>query len=383
MGVAFRIAAAVLLCSAPVVAPAQQRSPAEVSITSVSPEQAESIDDLIRREMNARHIAGAALAVTHRGRVLYAQGYGLADVSAGTPVKPETRFLVASITKMFTAVATMMLGQDGKLSLDAPAGEMLPDLPEAWRKVTPRQLLTHTAGVPSYSRFGTLQCPRMKAEADYAAPDVIHEVACLPLEFVPGSDFSYSDTGYHLLGLLIEQASGRTYEAFLRERILLPLGMHNTRLMKRPDEADDRAVGYRWEAGKFHTGPRLYPMVEMSTGGLTSNVFDLARFDAALTGDKLLPQQVLHRMWMPSGVGSARYGMGFAALPIGERQQVGHTGGGPAASTSFARFNNGDLTVILLTNTGQPPLSIQSIVGPVADIVSGPPFDGGGPGERG
>lgn len=138
--------------------------------------------------------------------------------------------------------------------------------------------------------------------------------------------------------------------------------------MKRPDEADDRAVGYRWEGGKLEKEPRLYPMVEMSTNGLTSNVFDLAHFDAALSGDKLLPLQALHRMWRPVGVGSAKYGIGFATRPIGERQQVGHTRGGPAASTSFARFSNGDLTVILLTNTAQPPLSIQSIV-PVADIV--------------
>lgn len=336
---------------------------------SLRPEQVQAIDSLMRQEMQKRNIVGAALGVVRNGRVLHGQGYGFADLERGLPAKSDTRFMIASMTKMFVASATMLLAQDGKLSLDQAIGSILTTIPEEWRGVSVRQLLTHTSGIPSFTAFDSFPCPPKKAEAEYVMGDVLQEVACLPLDFSPGSDFGYSETNYHLLAMLVEQASGGRYEEFMLTRVLRPIGMHHTAFMKAPEQPDRRAVGHNLVEGKVRRAPDLYPMVEL---GLVSNVGDLARFDEALAKGKLIPRPVLEKMWTPAGIGNASYGMGFSTRPIDGRRQVGHTGGGPAAATSFARFIDDDLTVILLTNTSQPPTSIQTLVDAVADAVLDP-----------
>ncbi len=335
----------------------------------IRPARAATIDSLITQEMAKRRIAGLSLAVLSNGNVLFARGYGHADVESGRPVTPQTPFLIASQTKMFTAVAVMMLVEQRRLDLDDRLETLLDVVPPGWGKVTVRQLLNHTSGVPGFASFETPPCGRSKPEADYVATDVLSEVSCLPLAFVPGTDWSYSDTGYHLLGLIIKQASGQTYEQFLSQQIFTPLRMTETRLMAPPGERDGRAVGYRWRDGRFEAAAPLYPLIEMSTGGLVSTVLDLARFDAALASGALLPEETLERMWKPTGIGSALYGMGFAVRPVAGMRQVGHTGGGPGAATSFARFTDHGITVIALTNTAQPPQTIQEIVGQVAETV--------------
>lgn len=324
-----------------------------------------SIDGFISEEMEARHIPGLALAIAVDGRIHYAKGYGLADLERREPVRVDTPFLVASITKMFTATATMLLVQDGKLRLDAPIGEHLGDLPALWRPVTPRQLLAHTAGLSSFTAHEKAPCGSRPEESEYTQPDVLAEVACLPLDFEPGSDWSYSDTGYFVLGLLIEKVSGLSYEEFLRRSIFKPLGMASTRLL---GDGDGRATGYSWDGARLERGPVLSPVVEGPSGGLVSTALDLAKFDGALARGELLPLPVLETMWQPAPVGTARYGLGFGLRPVGGRRQVGHTGGGPAAATSFARFLDDGFTVIVLANANQPQGKIQEIVAGVANL---------------
>lgn len=317
--------------------------------------------------MEARHIPGLALAIVVDGRIHYAKGYGLADLERRQPAREDTPFLVASITKMFTATATMLLVQDGSIRLDAPVGDYLGDIPALWRPVTPRQLLNHTAGLNSYSAHEVAPCGSRPDDDSYTQQDVIAEVACLPLDFEPGGDWSYSDTGYFVLGLLIEKVSGLAYEEFLRRRILTPLGMGATRLMGKIGVDDGRATGYSWTGELLERGPVLSPVVEGPVGGLVSTVRDLAKFDGALARGDLLPLSVLETMWRPVEVGTARYGLGFGLRPVGGRRQVGHTGGGPAAATSFARFLDDGFTIIVLTNANQPQGKIQELVAGVAD----------------
>lgn len=328
-----------------------------------------SIDRFISEEMERRQIPGLALAVVADGRIDFAKGYGFADLELREPVRGDTPFLVASITKMFTAVATMMLVEDGKIRLDAPAGDYLEDLPAHWRPVTVRQLLSHTAGLNSFSEHEVAPCGAGPDESAYTQQDLIAEVACLPLDFEPGTDWAYSDTGYFVLGLLIERASGLPYEDFLRRRIFAPLGMTSTRLMGPAGVEDDRATGYARVDGRLERGPDLSPVVEGPSGGLVSTVIDLAKFDGALASGELLPSSVLDTMWQPVPVGKARYGLGFGLRPVGGRRQVGHTGGGPAAATSFARFLDDGFTVIVLTNASQSPGTIQELVAGIADVI--------------
>lgn len=204
--------------------------------------------------MAKRHIAGMAVAVVSNGRVRYAKGYGFADIERGVRVEKNTPFLIASQTKMFTAVGTMLLVQDGKVKLDAPVGQYVDDLPAHWRRATIRQLLGHTSGINSFTTHGTPPCGRTAEESDYTQQHVIAEVACLPLDFEPGTDWSYGDTNYFVLGLLVERVSGLTYEQYLKKRILRPLGMHSTRLMGAIGVNDGRAVGYRWDGKVFVRG---------------------------------------------------------------------------------------------------------------------------------
>jgi CubicO group peptidase (beta-lactamase class C family) len=325
-----------------------------------------SIDGYIADEMARRHISGLALAVIQDGRLFYAKGYGFADLDLREPVREDTPFLIASITKMFTATATMMLVRDGKLRLDDAAGDYLDNIPAHWRPLTVRQLLSHTSGLDSHTSSDAGACGPRPEESKYTKQDVVAEIACLPLKFAPGSDWFYSDTGYFVLGLLIERVSGLAYEEFLRREVFMPLGMSSTRLIGPIGARDGRATGYSFVNGRYQRGPSLSPVVEGASGGLVSNVVDLAKFDRALARGDLLPASTLAKMWEPVVSEKARYGLGFGLRPVGGRRQAGHTGGGPSAATSFARFLDDGLTVIVLTNTGQPPGTIQDLVGGIA-----------------
>lgn len=332
-----------------------------------------TVDSLIRVEMSTRHLPGLVLAVVRDGEIVLARGYGLADIERSIPATDETRFQIASITKSFTALATMQLVEQGRVALDAPVGRYLPQLPEAWRAVTVRQLLAHTSGIPSISAFERPPCPTPKAQANYAMGDVLAEVACLPLEFQPGERWAYGDTNYYLLGLLIAAVTGMSYEAYLTHGMLAPLGMTATRLQRRTPEADV-ARGYRWQAGRFDVASSLDPIVDEANGALVSTVRDLARLDAALYGEQVLPQRTLATMWTPAQTreGPAPYGLGFGLTPFRGKRRVGHTGGAPGSSTAISRFLDERLTVILLSNGEQSPGKVQDLAHAVAALFLKP-----------
>ncbi|MBL0889830.1 MAG: beta-lactamase family protein [Gemmatimonadaceae bacterium] len=332
-----------------------------------------TVDSLIRVEMSTRRLPGLALAVVRDGQVVFARGYGFADIERQAPVSVETRFQIASITKSFTALATMQLVEQGRVAMDDQVGRYLPQLPEAWHAVTVRQLLAHTSGIPSISAFERPPCPTTKSQADYVLGDVLAEVACLPLAFPPGERWEYGDTNYYLLGLLIAAVSGMSYEAFLSQGILTPLGMTATRLQRRTPEADV-AQGYRWQSGRFEAAPSLDPIVDEANGALVSTVRDLARLDAALYGEQLLPRRTLATMWTPAETreGLAPYGLGFGLTPFRGKRRVGHTGGAPGSSTAISRFPDERLTVILLSNGEQPPGKVLELAHAVAALFLTP-----------
>lgn len=365
-----RITAQSLLVSAVVLgglhAQAQAQSPARQP-------QAPVVDSLIRAEMTARHLPGVALAVVRDGQVVLARGYGVADIGRGTPVTPDTPFQIASITKSFTALATMQLVEQGRVSLDASIDRYLPTLPAAWRAVSVRQLLAHTSGIPSISAFERPPCPVVKTQSAYVVGDVLAEVACLPLEFSPGARWQYGDTNYYVLGLLIAAVSGMSFEAFLMQGMLEPLGMTSTRLQRRTPEPDV-ARGYGWKAGRFELAPPLDPIVDEANGALVSTVRDLARWDAALYGAQVLPQRTLAAMWTPSPTreGPAPYGLGFGLTPFQGRRRVGHTGGAPGSSTAISRFLDDRLTVIVLSNGEQPAGKVLELANAVAVLFLAP-----------
>ena len=204
--------------------------------------RADPIDDYVAGELAKHHVPGIAIAVVKDGKPVKVKGYGLADVEHGVPVTADTVFQLASVTKQFTAAAVMLLVEDGKLSLEDAVSKHVDDLPEAWRKVTVRQLLNHTSGIPNYTSSPDYE--RMSFD-DVKPEDVFKLVRDKPLEFEPGARHAYSNTGYYLLGMVIGHAGGKPYGQFVAERIFRPLGMDRSRLNDLKAEIADRRWGTR------------------------------------------------------------------------------------------------------------------------------------------
>jgi D-alanyl-D-alanine carboxypeptidase len=334
--------------------------------------QTEKVDAYVREKMAVLHIPGLSLAVVRDGKVVLAKGYGTANLELSVPATENTVYHLASITKTFTAMAAMMLVEEGKILLEDPISKHLLDLPKAWRPVTVRQLLNHTSGISSFTNHQKIPCPVGKSERDYMRADVLKEVACLPLEFVPGERWAYGDTGYHLLGMLIEKVTGADYEQFLRARIFSPLEMRNTRLNSYTELLPHRANGYSLRDDKFHNAP-LLPPFEFANAGIVSTVLDMAKLDAALGTEKLLKRATLEQMWTNARLNSGEivtpYGLGFGLTPYRGRKRIGHSGGGGMGfSTAFTRFSEEKVAVIILSNADQESFSISNMANEIASF---------------
>lgn len=355
-----------LLCLVSVSAPAQTK------ITGESKSQTEKVNAFVREKMAANHIPGLSLAVVRDGNIVFAKGYGMANLELNVPATEKTNYSIASITKTFTALATMMLVEAGKISLEEPVSKHISDLPAAWRAVTVRQLLNHTSGISSFTSHEKIPCPVGKDVRDYAPGDVLKEVACLPLDFAPGTRWAYGDTGYYLLGMLIEKISGKTYGQFLRERIFAPLGMRDTRLISYTELIPNRADGYNFQNGSFRRAKR-FEFDEFPNAGLISTVLDMAKLDAALYTEKLLKQPTLREMWTNAKLNDGEivpsYGLGFGLTPHQGRKRVGHSGGGGLGfATAFTRFVDDKITVVVLTNADQEGFLISDMANEIAAL---------------
>jgi CubicO group peptidase (beta-lactamase class C family) len=311
------------------------------------------LDAFVQTTMDAHKLPGVSIAVVKDGTVVVAKGYGFSNVEASTKATESTIYQLASVTKPFTSMAILMLVEDGKLSLDAKVTELLPGLPAAWSPVTVRHLLSHTSGIKSYTDvFGAQQTPDDKV---FTKEQIVALVADAPLQFTPGERFAYCNTGYYLLGLVIEKASGKKYGDFLAERIFTPLGMTSTGLDDYADARPQRAKGYNAAEGGSKPAPHTHPSQPFSAGALVSTVVDLAKWDAALAGRKLLKPASYDAMWTPFTFNDGKksgYGFGWQLDPFRTRPRQAHGGGINGFSTFVARFPEEKVTVFALVNQG-------------------------------
>lgn len=337
-----------------------------------SERQIEKLDFFVQEKMKSKNIPGLSLAVVREGKVIYTKGYGMANLELSVPATEKTVYSITSISKTFTAIAAMMLVEAGTISLEEPISKHFSDLPTAWRPVTIRQLLNHTSGINSFTNHKNIPCPVGKDVRDYKQGDVLKEVMCLPLDFTPGERWSYGDTGYYLLGMLIEKVSGKSYEQFLRERIFAPLGMPHTRLISYIELIPNRADGYNFQNGAFRHAMR-FEFDEFPNAGLVSTVLDMAKLDAALYGEKLLKRATLEQMWtnvrLNNGEIVQSYGLGFGLTPFRGSRRVGHSGGGGLGfSTTITRLVDDKVTVIILTNANQEGFLISDMANEIASF---------------
>ena len=184
---------------------------------------ADAVDDYVRSQLLERHLPGVAVAVIKDGHIVKLKGFGLASVEFNAAVTPQTVFEIGSVSKQMTAAGIMLLVEDGNIDLDEKISAYLPKTPDAWKNVTVRHLLTHTSGVKSYSSLDGFELWRHLSTDDF-----IKQLSPYPLEFTPGEKNIYSNSGFTLLGHIIEARSGKPYMEFMRERIFRPLGMTKT-----------------------------------------------------------------------------------------------------------------------------------------------------------
>lgn len=311
---------------------------------------ADKVDDYIRQKMANQHIPGLSLAVLRDGKIVKVKGYGLANVELHAPATPQTLYQIQSMTKQFTAAAVMMLVEQGKVELDAPVSRYLAGTPETWKSIKVRHLLTHTSGIKDY-----INEPTQNLRLDVSEEEVYQAAIPRPLNFQPGEQFSYSNTNYHLLGMIIHKVSGKPYGAFLQERIFEPLGMKDTRILSLSDILPHRASGYRWDGRQLQNGEYISPTIlGYAGGGILSTVLDLAKWDAALSGERLLKSSSLQQMWTSGTLNDGsptNYGFGWEVGETSGHKSVSHGGGHVTGFTTFiTRFFQDRLTVVVLTN---------------------------------
>ena len=281
------------------------------------------VDAYLQHAVRADHFSGTVL-VARGGQAVAAQGYGMASYELAVPNTPRTRFRIASLTKAFTAAAILLLQEQGRLRVDDPIcpylDASLDRCPPAWRPVTVRHLLTHTSGIPNYTHL-----PGYEQLAGQAAPEdtLVARFRDPPLDFPPGTQYRYSNSGYHLLGLIIERVSGQAYGAFLRDHVFEPLGMHDTGRDDGRAVIPNRADGYTMDR-ETRVRARYQEMTAThAEGGLSSTAPDLLRWDQALSAGTLLSRASLQAMFTP---GLAGYGYGWDVARRFGRPETHHLG---------------------------------------------------------
>ena len=313
--------------------------------------QADPVDTVVKAAMARDRIPGVELTVIHHGRRVKTAAYGYSNLELRTPVTPDTVFEIGSITKQFTAACILLLAQEGKLSVDAPLSRYVPNTPPAWSNITLRHLLNHTSGLKTYTALKGFESTRQLSQAQF-----VEKLGALPLDSPPGERHAYCNTGFNLLGYVIENVGGQSYWSFLHARILGPLAMNATTNREPRNLLPGRANGYERDArGQFlNRDPNLTDL--FAAGALVSTVGDLAKWNAALDAGQVLTEASKQQMWSPTRLNNGSlhpYGFGWWLDPVQGHRRIGHTGETSGFTASWERFPDDQLAVIVLCNSGQ------------------------------
>jgi len=318
------------------------------------------MEQVIQSYTANRQFMGAVL-VAKGTEVLLNKGYGSANLEWDIPDSPATKFRLGSITKQFTAASILLLQERGKLNVEDPVKKYMADAPSAWDKVTIYHVLTHTSGIPSFTGFP--EYPKWEPFAATPAEEVAR-FRDKPLDFAPGERFSYSNSGYVLLGYLIEKITGGSYEKFVRENIFTPLGMQDSGYDSNSALIARRAAGYSpGKDGLENTG-YINMTIPFSAGALYSTTGDLLKWEQGLFGGKLLSEASLKTMTTPF---KSDYACGLFVATKAGRKEIEHGGGIEGFNTQLTYYPDDKLTVVVLANVnGSAPGEIAAKLAPVA-----------------
>jgi CubicO group peptidase (beta-lactamase class C family) len=321
------------------------------------------VNQFVAREMKRLQIPGVSIAIVRDGRVLLRRGYGYANVELGVPASDSTVYQSGSLGKQFTAALVALLAEQGRLSLDDKIVKWLPEGRDVWQQVTVRHLLTHTAGVAEYTDS------TFDYRKDYTEDQLVKFAASRPLDFAPGDRWSYSNTGYLLLGVLVHRVSGRFYGDLLHDMIFSPLGMRQTRIISEADIVPNRAAGYEMVKGRLKNQAWVSPSLNTTAdGSLYFSINDLIQWANSLDQRKIPDATVLRAAWSPVRLNDGRlypYGFGWDLVPQRGHSRIAHTGSWQGFKTALYRYPEFNLTVIVLANLAQaqPGAMAEAIAG--------------------
>jgi CubicO group peptidase (beta-lactamase class C family) len=328
-----------------------------------TPAPLDSVNRYITAEIERQRIPGISVAILRNDQVLLSRGYGFANLELRVPASDSTIYQSGSLGKQFTAAAIAMLAEQGELSLDDSIVKWLPEGAGVWDGITVRHLLTHTSGIAEYTD-STFDYRR-----DYTEDQLLRFAASRPLDFPPGRRWSYSNTGYATLGVLIHRVTGRFYGEVLHDFLFAPIGMRTTRIISEADIVPNRAAGYQLVGGQIKNQDWVAPTLNTTAdGSLYLSVNDLVRWAVALNHRRIPSAPVLARAWAPvhlSDGGEYPYGFGWDLTEQRGHPRIGHTGSWQGFKTALYRYPEYGLTVIVLANLA------QAEAGAIAEGIAG------------
>jgi CubicO group peptidase (beta-lactamase class C family) len=356
-----------------------------VSVTCLGAQSQSGIDAIFAPLMESRS-PGAAVLVRKNGRTIFQRDYGVRDLRTLRKIDSRTNFRLASCTKQFTAMATMLLVHDGRLKYDTRLPGVFPEFPGYGRAITIRHLLTHTSGLPDYEDLmGDTWTPTHQIQDD----EVLSLLKQAKPKFAPGTNWAYSNSGYVLLGLIVARISGLPFPQFLHDRIFQPLHMTGSlAYVKGKTAVPQRAFGHTKEKNRFIESDQSATSATLGDGGVYSNLDDLEKWDAALDNHSLLSQEEMRPALLPAMLSDGStprwpeapgednlspgkpvvYGFGWFLDPYSARARMWHFGSTMGFGTAIERFTQEELTIIILCN--RTDLDPGKLALQVADLVA-------------
>jgi CubicO group peptidase (beta-lactamase class C family) len=325
-------------------------------------QDAARMDQIVQSYVNDHTFMGSVL-VARGAEVLFSKGYGFADLEWNVPNTPGTKFRLGSVTKQFTAASILLLEERGKLSVTDPVKKYLPDAPAAWDKITIFHVLTHTSGIPNFTGFPDY--PKL-APFPTTAEQVVARFRDKPLDFEPGSKYSYSNSGFVLLTYLIENITGSSYQKFLQQNLFTPLGMKDSGYDSNAAIIPHRASGYVFSNNHFENAGYVDMTVPQGAGGLYSTTEDLLKWEQGLFGGKVLRSASLEKMTTPF---KSNYAFGLEVQSVGGHKVIEHGGAIQGFNTDLAYYPDDKVTVVALGNVNGP--APEQIAAKLAALVHG------------
>jgi CubicO group peptidase (beta-lactamase class C family) len=304
-------------------------------------------DNYMNSAVKFDHFSGAVL-VARDGKPIFSKAYGMANYELSVPNNVDTKFRIGPVSKQFTATAVMLLQERGKLKIDDSICQYLDDCPSVWKPITIKNLLNHTSGIVNFTRLPEASVNFLVLPHTHS--EIVNIFRNLPLESSPGQAYNYNNSGYYLLGLIIEKVSGMTYAEYVRKNIFAPLRMNDTDFDDQQTIVKNRASSYYLGSDSvFRNSAYTNMEILFSIGGAYSTVKDLLLWELSFAHNKLLKSSTLEEMFTP---GKGNYGYGWVIDKLGNCARMYHDGGITNFSASLQRLPDAGLTVIAISNRG-------------------------------